>query len=195
VPSRSRRARIPRRPAHRGVVLQSDGSRQIRAQIRALRRYTTLREIPGRSLRPSGPDRPNSCSATTRAITLTGAERATFDAAMKMTDDKRTVCCHCWRWYMTEGLDKFLINAPPPIRERGRDDHRSRERMRRAADRSTARDPKTLRPTDHASAPTGRIRDPVTAASWSCRSMASHLRSGRGLVLAVTGISYATRRR
>jgi len=44
-------------------------------------------------------------------ITLTGGDKATFAAAMQMTDDKGPCCCQCWRWYVTEGLDKFLITT------------------------------------------------------------------------------------
>ena len=28
---------------------------------------------------------------------------------MGMTTDGGPCCCQCWRWYMTEGLAKFLI--------------------------------------------------------------------------------------
>ena len=79
-----------------------------RAQIRALRQYAGIPEIPtdpydiqaGQAKRLLGYD---------TSITFAGHDKITFDAAMKMTDDKGPCCCQCWRWYMTEGLDKFLI--------------------------------------------------------------------------------------
>ena len=45
------------------------------------------------------------------AIVLDGAQKATYDAAMGMTEDKGPCCCHCWRWSMTEGLAKRLITV------------------------------------------------------------------------------------
>lgn len=43
------------------------------------------------------------------SIKLASTDKATYDQAMQMTDDKGPCCCKCWRWYMTEGLDKYLI--------------------------------------------------------------------------------------
>ena len=77
-------------------------------QVAGLRKYATISEIPkdpydieaGLAKRLIEYD---------DTITLTGQDKDTYDAAMQMTDNKAPCCCQCWRWYMTEGLDKFLI--------------------------------------------------------------------------------------
>ena len=43
------------------------------------------------------------------SITLNSDQQAFYDRAMGMTEDKGPCCCHCWRWYMTRGLVKYLI--------------------------------------------------------------------------------------
>ena len=43
------------------------------------------------------------------SIILSSAQMTTFNSAASMTVDHGWCCCHCWRWYMTEGLAKLLI--------------------------------------------------------------------------------------
>ncbi|TMB86854.1 MAG: hypothetical protein E6J45_13270 [Chloroflexi bacterium] len=47
--------------------------------------------------------------AADSSISLTSAQMTTFNSAASMTDDHGWCCCHCWRWYMSEGLAKVLI--------------------------------------------------------------------------------------
>ena len=77
-------------------------------QVAALRQYSGLAEIPTDpyDIRAKQAKR---LLADDTAITLAGADKATYDRAMKLTDDKGPCCCQCWRWYMTQGLDKALI--------------------------------------------------------------------------------------
>ena len=41
--------------------------------------------------------------------TLTADEQKEYDKAMNTSEEKGPCCCKCWRWYVYEGLGKFLI--------------------------------------------------------------------------------------
>ena len=79
-----------------------------RRQVIGLQKYAAILEVPtdpydiqaGQAKRLLGYD---------HSISLTGREETMFDAAMRTTDEHAPCCCQCWRWYMIEGLDKFLI--------------------------------------------------------------------------------------
>ncbi len=43
------------------------------------------------------------------SIILTSEEQKIYDEAMKMSDEGGPCCCMCWRWYVYEGLAKYLI--------------------------------------------------------------------------------------
>src|SRR5205807_10533888 len=38
------------------------------------------------------------------SLALTTAQASGFNNAAEKTVDKGWCCCHCWRWYMSEGL-------------------------------------------------------------------------------------------
>lgn len=79
-----------------------------RQQVDGLKRYAYIPEVPqdpydieaGLAKQLLGYD---------DTITLDPHDQATYDAAMAMAEDGGPCCCQCWRWYMTEGLAKFLI--------------------------------------------------------------------------------------
>lgn len=77
-------------------------------QVSYLKQYSDIMQIPKDPY-----DIPVSLAkqlySYENGIKLTGADKTTYDQAMQMTDDKGPCCCQCWRWYMTEGLDKYLI--------------------------------------------------------------------------------------
>jgi hypothetical protein len=79
-------------------------------QVAKLRRYASIGKIPTDPYDIQA-GQAKHLLAYDRTITLTGPDQATFDAAMQMTDDHGPCCCQCWRWYMTEGLDKYLITS------------------------------------------------------------------------------------
>jgi hypothetical protein len=43
------------------------------------------------------------------SMPLTGADEATYAAAMRMSHDKAPCCCQCWRWHAFKGLASDLI--------------------------------------------------------------------------------------
>ena len=42
-------------------------------------------------------------------ITLTQEEQDQYNEAVNMSEEKGPCCCRCWRWYVYEGLGKYLI--------------------------------------------------------------------------------------
>lgn len=77
-------------------------------QVRGLRAYAALSEVPadaydipvGLAKRLLGFD---------RALTLSPAQLAIYDRAVKLSDEHGPCCCHCWRWTAFEGQGKELI--------------------------------------------------------------------------------------
>src|SRR5438552_6977357 len=79
-----------------------------RSQVTRLRRYSNIPQIPADPYDIQAGLAKQLLRADKR-ITLTEADKQAYDAAMRMTDDNGPCCCQCWRWYMTEGLDKLLV--------------------------------------------------------------------------------------
>ena len=79
------------------------------AQVAGLRRYAHLAQIPVDPY-DVGASLAKELLGYDNTISLTAQQHSTFTKAMQMTDDKGPCCCQCWRWYMTEGLDKFLMS-------------------------------------------------------------------------------------
>lgn len=44
-------------------------------------------------------------------ITPTASEQKILDAAVAASPEKGYCCCKCWRWYVYEGLSKYLVHA------------------------------------------------------------------------------------
>ena len=77
-------------------------------QIDGLRKYTHIDKIP------SDPyDIPADIAKKlldfNRNIKLNPEQQKTYEDAMKMSDEGGPCCCKCWRWYVYEGLAKYLI--------------------------------------------------------------------------------------
>lgn len=92
-----------------------------------LRRYSSIPEIP---------QDPYDISVAQAkellkydgALMLSSEQQKTYDAAMRMTDDKAPCCCQCWRWYMTRGRE--VPHHQPLDDRRGRGfDRRPSERV------------------------------------------------------------------
>ena len=81
-----------------------------RQQVAGLEKYASIPEVP-KDPYDIEAELAKQLLAYDRNITLTGADQATYAAAMQMTEAKGPCCCQCWRWYMTEGLAKFLISV------------------------------------------------------------------------------------
>ena len=77
-------------------------------QVSYLRQYSNIPQIP-KDPYDIPASQAKQLLGYEDGIKLAGADKATYDQAMQMTDDKGPCCCKCWRWYMTEGLDKYLI--------------------------------------------------------------------------------------
>jgi hypothetical protein len=85
-------------------------------QVKALRRYATIAQIPRDPY-----DVPVSVArrllSYDKSIHLSAHQQATYDRAMGMSREKGPCCCHCWRWTAFRGMSKYLIvyaswNAP-----------------------------------------------------------------------------------
>jgi hypothetical protein len=79
-----------------------------REQVAGLRRFAAVPEIP------SDPyDVPVALAkrliAYDERIELTGAQQASYDRAMKLSEEGGPCCCRCWRWTAFGGQAKFLI--------------------------------------------------------------------------------------
>ncbi len=44
-----------------------------------------------------------------KIITPTAAEQKVLDVAVAASPEKGYCCCKCWRWYVYEGLSKYLV--------------------------------------------------------------------------------------
>lgn len=78
------------------------------SQATGLRRYAAIPEIPQDPYDIAAGQAKKLLGYNTTII-LTAAQQETYDSALEMTHDKGPCCCRCWRWFMTEGLAKFLI--------------------------------------------------------------------------------------
>jgi hypothetical protein len=77
-------------------------------QVNGLRAYAALSEIPADPY-----DIPVSLAKRligySASIKLTRSQLATYDGAVKLSDERGPCCCHCWRWKAFEGQAKQLI--------------------------------------------------------------------------------------
>ncbi len=77
-------------------------------QIEGLKKYSYIDKIP------SDPydipvDLAKQLLDYDKAISLSSDEQRIYNTAMKMSDEGGPCCCRCWRWYVYEGLAKYLI--------------------------------------------------------------------------------------
>jgi hypothetical protein len=79
-----------------------------RAQVRGLRAYAALPEVPSDPYDISVPLAQRLLNLDQR-IPLRGASQNTYTRAMAMSDEHGPCCCHCWRWEAFRGLAKYLI--------------------------------------------------------------------------------------
>lgn len=77
-------------------------------QVEGLKKYSSVPQIP-----PDPYDIPASLAkellSYDESIALTPEEQKQYDIAMNTSDEKGPCCCKCWRWYVYEGLGKYLI--------------------------------------------------------------------------------------
>ncbi|MBI3485484.1 hypothetical protein HY025_00910 [Candidatus Daviesbacteria bacterium] len=79
-------------------------------QVQGLRKYQDIPQIP------SDPyDIPASLAKELlnydNTLTLTQDEQKVLDDALPKTNEKGYCCCRCWRWYVYEGLSKYLVKS------------------------------------------------------------------------------------
>lgn len=78
-------------------------------QVAGLKKYANIPQIP-----PDPYDVPVSLAMQLfeyqRAIQLTPAQQAVYDAATKKSKEGGPCCCRCWRWTAFEGQAKYLIS-------------------------------------------------------------------------------------
>jgi hypothetical protein len=77
-------------------------------QVRALRKYSAVSEIP---------NDPYDVSAelakkvmTYYDMPLGNTEQTAYDFAMQNSDENGPCCCKCWRWHVYGGLGKHLVH-------------------------------------------------------------------------------------
>jgi hypothetical protein len=94
--------------ALRGSCCSAMDEHAYREQVRALRAFPRIREIPRDPY-----DVPVSLTKRLlrldATISLTRGQRSTYRRAMRMSDQKAPCCCPCWRWNAFRGLTKYLI--------------------------------------------------------------------------------------
>jgi hypothetical protein len=77
-------------------------------QVRALRRYSHIRQIPRDPY-----DVPVALARRLlryqAGIRLSAHERLIYRRGVEMSREKGPCCCRCWRWTAFEGLSKYLI--------------------------------------------------------------------------------------
>ena len=91
-----------------GACCNPMGPEKYRQQVDGLKQYADIPEVP-RDPYDIEAGLAKQLLRYDDTITLDLHDQATYDAAMAMTEDGGPCCCQCWRWYMTEGLAKFLI--------------------------------------------------------------------------------------
>lgn len=79
-----------------------------REQVDGLRRYADVPEIP-RDPYDVPVTLARQLIAYEEQIELNAAELATYDRAMKVSEEGGPCCCRCWRWTAFGGQAKFLI--------------------------------------------------------------------------------------
>lgn len=78
------------------------------AQVRALRRYAKIGQIPTDPYDVAvGLAQQLLRYRTT--IALSATQGSVYREAMAMSDEKGPCCCHCWRWNAFEGLSRYLV--------------------------------------------------------------------------------------
>jgi hypothetical protein len=78
------------------------------AQVRGLRRYAAMPEIP-RDPYDISVTLAKRLLAYNHTVVLDRDQQATYDHAMRSSKQKGPCCCRCWRWYAFAGLSKDLI--------------------------------------------------------------------------------------
>lgn len=77
-------------------------------QVRGLRRYAAVREVPRDPY-----DVPVSLAKQLirddREIHLDADQQRTYNRAVRLSDEHGPCCCHCWRWTAFRGQAKRLI--------------------------------------------------------------------------------------
>lgn len=77
-------------------------------QVKGLRAYAAVSEVPADPYDiPVGFAR--RLMGFAGSITLSPAQQATYDRAVRLSDEHGPCCCHCFRWRAFEGQAKVLI--------------------------------------------------------------------------------------
>lgn len=79
-----------------------------RSQVRGLRRYASISQIP-RDPFDISVVLAKRLLRYQSTIRLTAGQRRTYARAMRMSVTKGPCCCHCWRWDAFKGLSDYLI--------------------------------------------------------------------------------------
>lgn len=99
---------LPNTSRLQGACCSTMDRAHYREQVRGLQRYRALSEIP-RDPYDIRASLAKHLLRYDRSVHLSRAEQATYERAMRMTDEKGPCCCHCWRWNAFEGLARHLI--------------------------------------------------------------------------------------
>ncbi len=80
-----------------------------KTQVEGLKKYSSIPQIPADPY-----DIPASLAKELlnydKTITPTADEQKVLDKAVADSPEKGYCCCKCWRWYVYEGLSKYLVH-------------------------------------------------------------------------------------
>jgi hypothetical protein len=79
-----------------------------REQVRGLRKYSRILEIP-RDPYDISVALAKRLLGYQKSIDLSAPQRRTYKRAMRMTRQKAPCCCPCWRWDAFDGMSRYLI--------------------------------------------------------------------------------------
>jgi len=99
-------------------------------QVQSLRRYAHVPEVP-RDPYDIPMRLAEQLISYQESIELTPEQQATYERAMKLSDEHGPCCCRCWRWTAFEGQAKYLIARRRFRGEVHRADLGARGRLRR----------------------------------------------------------------
>lgn len=79
-----------------------------KAQVRGLRRYASIAQIPSDPYDIAVP-LAKRLLAYDLSIRLTAPQQRVYSQGMRDSSEKGPCCCRCWRWSAFEGLSRYLI--------------------------------------------------------------------------------------
>jgi hypothetical protein len=77
-------------------------------RVNGLKKYKTVSQIPADPYNISA-KQAKELLGYDKSVLLTTAQKQTLNQGAKNSDEHGYCCCQCWRWYVYEGLSKYLV--------------------------------------------------------------------------------------